>query len=644
MEVAVHQFEGVSTIRSLPLAAGLLVASARLDPRLNLEAAFSIRTARIDPVAVVESYSQPDVLAFSTYVWNERYSLEVARRAHLRFPDALVIFGGPSVPRRPDRAARFLGRHTHVDALALGEGEVLFREVLQSLAAGRPLETVPGLALRAAGRTAGAILTKPRRRIEDFSATASPYLDGTFDRLLAGGPPPGAAMLETNRGCPFACTFCDWGQAVDSPVHDLPMDRIRSELSWVANRGIPYLYIIDANYGIRRRDLDIVREIGRLKSSTGNPRYVFFHLTKNAAERHLQTVLALRESGIQTHLALSSQDFDPRVLEAVRRDNIRPERASHLRRICHDRGIPTMNELILGLPEQTYDKFAESVVRALTPYPLDSVHLYLARMLENAGMAAREERMRHGIETRRVGVGSFHHQPEAARVREEEEVVVATRTMPIEEWRRAFHFGFLLTASQSLRLLDVVLQAAGRIPGLGLRAFAERLLARIAEAPPGSSFGRIAAALQRHAASVLSDGSMVLPDGDTGDYGWAVEDAVALVVLASGEQFFSELALFIQMDLGENEGSLLREAVRYQQFLTPTFRERSVRKAEFAYDFPAWRMTPDTEIPRRRTALTWSPSPPLVSAPDLKIFLLLYLSAVHSRSETGHVLGTSPQP
>jgi len=50
---------------------------------------------------------------------------------------------------------------------------------------------------------------------------------------------------------------------------------------------------------------------------------VFFHLTKNATERHLESVLALREAGIGTHLALSAQDFEPRVLEAVKRDNIR---------------------------------------------------------------------------------------------------------------------------------------------------------------------------------------------------------------------------------------------------------------------------------------------------------------------------------
>src|SRR5208283_646135 len=114
--------------------------------------------------------------------------------------------------------------------------------------------------------------------------------------------------------------FCDWGQAVANKVQELPLERVEGELAWIAEKKIPYLYIVDANYGIRRRDLEIIRELGRLKAQTGYPQYVFLHLTKNASERHLETVFALHETGIGTTLALSSQDFDHQVLLAVRRD------------------------------------------------------------------------------------------------------------------------------------------------------------------------------------------------------------------------------------------------------------------------------------------------------------------------------------
>src|SRR6185295_13781717 len=163
------------------------------DPAIAAGARLSIHTARNDPEAVAASHSRPDVLAFSPYAWNERHSLEVARRARAHHPRAFVLFGGPSVPRRPERASRFLREHPWVHALAFGEGELAFREVLSALLADRPLDGVAGLAVRATARPEGVMLTAPRARMVEFEETASPYLDGTFDALVTAGAPPPAA-------------------------------------------------------------------------------------------------------------------------------------------------------------------------------------------------------------------------------------------------------------------------------------------------------------------------------------------------------------------------------------------------------------------------------------------------------------------
>lgn len=643
MEVVVHQFDGVSTLSALPLAAGLLVASAQRDAAVKTAARFAIRTARVAPDEVVAGYRAPDLLAFSSYVWNQRYSLEIARRARLRFPGAFVVFGGPSVPRQPDRAAAFLREHAFIDALVFGEGELSFRELIAALLAGTPLADIAGIALRAAASPEGATLTAPRARLVDFGDTASPYLDGTFDALMDAAATPGAAIIETNRGCPFACTFCDWGQAVASKVNELPLERVHAELAWIAARRIPYIYIVDANYGMRRRDIDIVHEMGRLRARTGFPQYVFFHLTKNATERHLDVVLALEDGGIGTHLALSAQDFEPRVLAAVKRDNIKLERALALRRVCHERGIPTFNELILGLPEQSYSSFASSMAKAVTPYPGDVFQLYLARVLENAEMASDGERTRHGIETRQVQIASFHQGGTPSHVTELEEVVVATRAMPIADWRRAYKLGYFLAAAHNLRLLDVVLQVVWRGAGLDLRGFLEALMARIERAPADSAMRGIDDALERHADAVLAGQAMVLPAPDTGEHLWAVEDAVLLAALRAGEGWFDALDEFVRDELPAH-APLLAEAVRYQRFVTPRLGETAVRRAAFSRDFPAWRaagsQAPEPDgasqpLPARETRLVFRPAVALAEARDLRAFALAYLGAVHARAPTG---------
>ena len=75
--------------------------------------------------------------------------VEVARLAKRRFPDCPTVVGGPAVPRRPDAIEQFFRRNEAVDVLILGEGEVTFRELLESIERGSDLVDVPGLALRA---------------------------------------------------------------------------------------------------------------------------------------------------------------------------------------------------------------------------------------------------------------------------------------------------------------------------------------------------------------------------------------------------------------------------------------------------------------------------------------------------------------
>ena len=139
--------------------------------------------------------------------------------------------------------------------------------------------------------------------------------------------------------------------------------------------------------------------------------------------------------------------------------------------------------------------------RAVTPFRAGHVHPHLARVLENAEMGSDEQRARHGIETRQVPM----HPARPPGIAEVEELVVATRTLSVADWRRAFTLGYLLTAAHSLRLLDVVLQVAWRAAGVPVRRLAESLLARMSAAlPSASALGRIHAVLQRHADAVLA--------------------------------------------------------------------------------------------------------------------------------------------
>ena len=66
-------------------------------------------------------------------------------------------------------------------------------------------------------------------------------------------------LWETNRGCPFQCTFCDWGSATASKVSRFEMDRLEREIKWMAEKKIKYIFVCDANFGIQKRDIEIAK-------------------------------------------------------------------------------------------------------------------------------------------------------------------------------------------------------------------------------------------------------------------------------------------------------------------------------------------------------------------------------------------------
>lgn len=577
-QVAIAQFEGATSLRVPPLAAGLLASTLRRSDGLP-DVAVRVHAARREPDAAAAALAGSNVAAISLYTWNTRYALEVARRARLRNPALRVVAGGPSVPRREEARARFLAQHPFVDALVLGEGERAFVEVVRALRDGGDLGAIAGVVAR--GPDGALLAGPPRPRLEGdgFDGVGSPYLDGTFDELVASGeiPPFSAAVLETNRGCPFACTFCDWGQAIHSRVHELPRGRVDEELAWLARRGVPYLYLVDANFGIRRRDEEIVRRIGELARRHAAPRFVYFHLTKNATDKNLRTVEILREHGVGTQVALSMQDFDHDVLLAIRRDNIRPEAALALRERCHAQGLPTHNELLLGLPAQTADSFRRSLVQAITPFPGDSFFLYLTRLLENAEMAEPAYRARYGIETRLLPQRPADPS-ERAHVEEQEEVVVATAALPAAAFRRAFAFGYLLSALWNQRLLSTTIHVLRFALGADLAAWIDALLA--SERP---RLRAVRAELLRFADSIAAGRDATLPVAGRGERRREPSDAACALVLDDPAAFYDEVAEETAAFAGANARAV-RDAVAWDALHV----EPPAGARRFAFDWPRY--------------------------------------------------------
>lgn len=472
MNVYVNQFNTSTDRNLLPLAAGLISSYAKkeLAEKCNIQ----IKILRERPDKTAAEYESPDILAFSCYIWNLRHSLEVARLAKLRHPNAVVVVGGPSIPRKAETLGRFFKKYPFVDIAAHGEGEYTFTEILKAKLSGDGYSTIAGISYRE-GETYHK--TDPRERIKDLDALPSPYLDGTFDDLVKKhGELITGTIWETNRGCPFSCAFCDWGQATQSKVNVYGIERLHSEIDWIARNNIFYVYAADANFGIKKRDIEIARYMGDKRRNVGSPGYFMINWMKNSHVRTIEIADILRDAGIGCQVTLSMQSFDEVTLEAIKRSNIDLDTFRSLKAEYNKRGIATYSELLLGLPGETYSSFCAGVIRALSPFPRDHFNIYLCRTLENAEMSEPDYRQKYGIETRWCEVAMARRTNDNVTVNEEEEIIVATKSMPVEDWRRSFYFGYMLNCLSNLRIAHVIINHVRLDLGLNARAFIEYII------------------------------------------------------------------------------------------------------------------------------------------------------------------------
>ncbi|MBO5858413.1 MAG: cobalamin-dependent protein, partial [Clostridia bacterium] len=192
------------SIAYLPYAAGCIAAYAMSDAQVHskydLAEILCIRHTLEESFAKFEN---PSVVGFSCYVWNMEYNLRLAEMIKKKYPDCLIVFGGHNVPEDTS----LLEKHGFIDVLIHSEGEEPFANLLKAYDGDGDFSAIPDISFR----KGGGFVTTEKKRIYDITNYPSPYAAKIFDRVIEKYPDiTFHATLETNRGCPYGCAFCDW--------------------------------------------------------------------------------------------------------------------------------------------------------------------------------------------------------------------------------------------------------------------------------------------------------------------------------------------------------------------------------------------------------------------------------------------------
>ncbi|OFX07411.1 MAG: hypothetical protein A2516_02555 [Alphaproteobacteria bacterium RIFOXYD12_FULL_60_8] len=426
--------------------------------------------ARIPVQEAVASLLDADIVGFSCYVWNAQTSLRIARELKRKKPQVLIVFGGPHVP---DQSESFLRGNPFIDVACHGEGEAVFTSLLSHAPQG-DLEAVPSISYL----DSNGVLrqTQKGERLRDLAQVPSPYLEGTFEPLMRAHPDEHwIALWETNRGCPFSCTFCDWGSAVAGKVNTWALERLYEEYDWFGRHKVEFIFCADANFGMLERDLDIARYCAQTKAKHGYPQAMSIQNTKNATERSYQVQKILSDAGLNKGVVISLQSVDKDTLRAIKRDNISLDSYFTIQQRFADQGIETMTDIILGLPAETYDTFADGVSSVIERGQHNRIQFNNLCLLPNAEMGAPEYQERFGMESVETKVVNIHGEfaEPLDGIYETQQLVVGTNSMPKADWARTRAFCWMAGLLYFDKLLQIPIAVTKQLSGLSYRDIIE---------------------------------------------------------------------------------------------------------------------------------------------------------------------------
>ncbi len=344
----------------------------------------------LDLLPDVDKNGEPDVVLVSLYMWNRNRSIKLTKAIKEKYPNVKIIVGGNEVPQDPERFEKFVADNPQFDYYVNSEGEVALEMMLREILKEKNIYKSDYYNDCFHKTKNGNVISKQStRRYLNHKAELdypSACAMGIFDDLIKSFPKDIQiqGVLETNRGCPYTCTFCDWG--LEEKLRRFSMKRIKDEIDWYVGN-VHEIMLSDANFGILHRDLDIAKYLVKAKLKHPNPKLHTTAITyaKNNKERVLRIAEILEKFDFsRSGATFSLQSLHTPTLEAIRRDNLSITKDFEwIARNFIAKGIPYYHEMIMGMPLETKESFLSGISKLLQFNPLE-VNVYKLAWLENS--------------------------------------------------------------------------------------------------------------------------------------------------------------------------------------------------------------------------------------------------------------------
>jgi len=431
-----------SRIISNHMPYGTACVAAFTEKYINLENPIRLFKYPEKLSAALENDGIPDIIGFSNFIWNSQLSLDYAKRIKKMSPKTIIIFGGPHYYLIPAEQEKFLRDNPQIDFYIPKEAEIGFANLItflinSDLDKSKVKDNLQSV--HSIGENGKVFLTDEAPRIKNLTSVPSPYTTGKLDEFFDGVLLP---VIQTNRGCPFLCTFCDEGVTSLNKVNRRERWQIDAELEYIAKKlsRLPkdqrgdYLRIADSNFGMYKEDQITCETIAKCIKKYGWPTQIEVDTGKNDQKKVLKASEIV--SGILS-LNASVQSLDENVMKNMKRENISGNGLMQIALSAKKADTPTVSQLILCLPGETKKSHFNSISKIIDAN-FSHVTIFQLGIEPGAEMFSPSDKKKFGLKGRyRVMaecIGKYELFNEKFTVGELEEICYETDSMTFDDY------------------------------------------------------------------------------------------------------------------------------------------------------------------------------------------------------------------
>lgn len=458
-----------------------------------------------------------------------------------------------------------------IDVCVRAEGEEAFLGIVEIFASGsRDFKGVPNVSYRE--QNSGVIVTNKEAPPYDrtLDKCPSPYLTGEFEYLLSAENHEFQAIVETNRGCPFLCTFCYWGKGGNNTKYRFKdLDTVFKELEYLSSKKVEYIFNADSNFGMHARDFDIAKKLVELKLRNGYPEKFRTCWGKNTSQRIFKIASLLQYHELDKGVTLARQSNSDVVLKNIKRDNIKLEAYSYLESNFNVLQVPIYAELILGLPGETVESWIAGINDTLDSSLNNQIFIYQAEVYPNTELGSAEYQDKFGIKTTKIKLNEIHCSPRLKSwITEYQEIITSTSTMTKHDWQRMTIYSLALMLLHSMKAgLYVMAYLKNRHDIIYSELINEFIKTKY------GVIGNIIDFYYTYTENLLSGEGRGLLLEKYSDVYLEAEEAGFLMVSENREEFYKNLEKICVKLIGKSHEKELSSVINFQKSIMPSFED-----------------------------------------------------------------------